>query len=181
VYAIVFKIQPPQAIHERNAVMFTWREIIDIAVQIEHNGEHIYRRAAEHIKNPRLSRVLSRLADEEASHAKWFSRLTPPESIPQGYSNLEKIARTFIRETIVDKTLSLQEADFTVMKAVEDLLETSIEFERDTILFYEMIRRLVSEDETIALLDTIISEEKNHITTLQESIKTASESGSSGI
>ncbi len=159
--------------------MFTWREIIDIAVQIEHNGERIYRRASEQITNPRLSRELSRLADEEAGHAKWFSRLTPPRAIPQGFSSLEKIARVFMRETVVDKTLSLQEADFTTMKAVEDLLETSIEFERDTILFYEMIRRLVPEDETITLLDTIITEEKNHITTLQESIKTARESGSS--
>jgi len=159
--------------------MFTWREIIDIAVQIEHNGERIYRRASEQITNPRLSLELSRPADEEASNAKWFSRLTPPGAIPQGFSSLEKIARVFMRETVVDKTLSLQEADFTTMKAVEDLLETSIEFERDTILFYEMIRRLVPEDETITLLDTIITEEKNHITTLQESIKTAREFGSS--
>jgi len=153
--------------------MFTWKEIIDIAVQIEHNGECIYRRAAEQIKNPFLSAALLRLADEEAKHAKWISRLTPPRSGLPGYSNLEKIARAFMRETMVDKTFSLQEADFRSMKAVEDLLETSIEFERDTILFYEMIRRIVSEDETITLLDTIIAEEKNHITTLQVSIESA--------
>ena len=153
--------------------MFTWKEIIDIAVQIEHNGERIYRSAAEQINNPFLSKALLRLADEEAKHAKWISKLTPPRSRLPGYSNLEKIVRAFMRETVVDKTFSLQEADFRSMKAVADLFETSIEFERDTILFYEMIRRIVSEDETITLLDTIIAEEKNHFTTLQVSIKSA--------
>jgi rubrerythrin len=153
--------------------MFTWKEIIDIAVQIEHNGERIYRRAAEQINNPFLSAALLKMADEEAKHAKWISRLRPPRSRLPGDSNLEKIVRVFMRETVVDKTFSLKEADFRSMKAVEDLFETSIEFERDTILFYETIRRIVSEDETITLLDTIIAEEKNHITTLQVSIKSA--------
>ena len=53
------------------------------------------------------------------------------------------------------------------MKTIADLIETSIEFEGDTILFYQMIRRLVSEDDTIALLDTIIAEEEKHIDILK--------------
>ena len=153
--------------------MFTWKEIIDIAVQIEHNGERIYRRAAEHVNNPRLSKALSQLADDEAAHAKWFSRLTPPGSIRQGYSNLEKIARAFLRESVVAKTMSLQEADFTVMKTLEDLIETSIEFDQDTVVFYETIRRLVSEDESVVMLDAIITEEKNHVNVLGEWMETA--------
>ena len=156
--------------------MYTWKEIIDIAVQIEHNGERIYRRAAEHVNIPRLSEALSQLADDEAAHTKWFSRLTPPGSTPQGYSNLEKIARAFLRESVVDKTLSLQEADFTVIKTLENLIETSIEFEQDTVVFYDTIRRLVSEDETVALLDTVIAEEENHINVLNEWMETALES-----
>lgn len=151
--------------------MFTWKEIIAIAVQIENNGEQTYRRAAEHTKDHCLSQELSRLADEEAGHSKWFSELTlQNRTLPQD-PELEKIARVFLRETVADQTFSLQEDDITSVAVIADLIEKSIAFEQDTIIFYETIRHLVSDQDTIDLLDTIIDEEKNHIVTLKKWIE----------
>jgi rubrerythrin len=53
------------------------------------------------------------------------------------------------------------------MDQVESLLEVMIEFENDTVLFYQMIRTAVSDAETLKLLDTIISDEKEHADELQ--------------
>jgi rubrerythrin len=57
------------------------------------------------------------------------------------------------------------------MKHVRELIHTSIEFEQDTILFFEMIRQFVTEEASMALIDTIIAEEKKHITTLEDWIQ----------
>ena len=52
--------------------MFTLEEIIDLAIQIEKNGEKIYRRAQQEVSNPSLSSMLNWLADDEGKHEKWF-------------------------------------------------------------------------------------------------------------
>ncbi len=43
-----------------------------------------------------------------------------------------------------------------------------MEFERDTILFYEMIRPLIDNTEELDHLDKIIAEENQHIQHFQE-------------
>lgn len=148
--------------------MFAWKEIIDIAIQIENNGEKIYRKAAGQIKDPDLSETLTRMADEEAKHAKWFSQLPLPDTIDEKNTNIDNMARVFIRDAMTDKALSLETADFTAIKHIQDLIRTSIGFEQDTILFYEMIGEFVVEDTAFTLIETIIDEEKKHITTLEE-------------
>jgi len=147
--------------------LFTWKEIIDIAIQIETNGERIYRRAAQKAADPAMSEALTRMAGEEARHAEWFARLPLPDALSKTPSSLDKMARIFISEAMMDKALSLETADFSAMTGILDLVKTSVEFEEDTVLFFEMIRQFVDDDTTIALLDTIIAEEKNHIATLE--------------
>ena len=48
--------------------MFSLKDIIDIAVQIEQNGERVYRNAAGKIEDPSLRSLLQWLADEETQH-----------------------------------------------------------------------------------------------------------------
>jgi hypothetical protein len=55
--------------------MFSIQDIIDLAIQIEENGEQVYRRASGEISNPSLVWLLQYLADEETEHARWFSEL----------------------------------------------------------------------------------------------------------
>ena len=55
--------------------MFAIKEIIDMAIRIEKNGEAVYRSAMEKISNPALVSLLEWMADEEDCHAKWFSDL----------------------------------------------------------------------------------------------------------
>jgi len=147
--------------------LFTWKEIIDIAVQIEKNGEKIYRRAAGQIADPDLSAALAHMAAEEARHAAWFEQMPRPGAVEPAHSDLDKMARIFIRDAMTDKALSLETADFTAMKNVRELIRTSLEFEEDTILFFEMIRQFADQKTIKTLLDAIIAEEKKHITTLK--------------
>jgi rubrerythrin len=55
--------------------MFSIREIIDMAIQLEKNAETFYRAALAKMPTPSLEPVLVCLADEEREHAEWFERL----------------------------------------------------------------------------------------------------------
>ncbi|MBN2419484.1 MAG: rubrerythrin, partial [Deltaproteobacteria bacterium] len=55
--------------------MFSLGEIIDLAIQVEKNGEKSYRKAQKEVKDRNLASVLEWLADDEKEHEKWFHDL----------------------------------------------------------------------------------------------------------
>ena len=55
--------------------MFAIKEIIDMAIRIEKNGEAVYRSAMEKISNPALVSLLEWMADEEDSHRQKFAEI----------------------------------------------------------------------------------------------------------
>ena len=150
--------------------MFSIRDIIDLAIQIEENAEKVYRKASGKISNPSLVSVLQRLADEEIEHAKWFSELKQKVSKMVDDPQLAEMGKRILLGLLGDESFSLKDADFSKMDRIEDLLRLAIEFERDTVLFYEMIRPFLKTRETLDHLDEIIEEENSHIRSLQDSL-----------
>ena len=116
--------------------MFSLKDIIDIAVQIERNGERVYRSAAEKIENPSLRSLLQRLADDEIQHAKWFEELIDKVPGTGEFPEQEKMGRALLQDAVGAQSFTLEDADFSSMKKIEDLLSLAIEFEKDTALFY---------------------------------------------
>ena len=55
------------------------------------------------------------------------------------------------------------DAEFTETQSVKDLMTLAIEFEKDTILFYEMLRPFIGDKQAEIEVDKIISEENKHI------------------
>ncbi|MEJ2730861.1 MAG: ferritin family protein [Deltaproteobacteria bacterium] len=45
-------------------------EILDMAIQLEKNGESVYRNAVDKVKDPDLVSLLKWMADEEALHGR---------------------------------------------------------------------------------------------------------------
>ena len=52
--------------------------------------------------------------------------------------------------------------DFSKIDKTKELLLSMIKFENDTVLFYEMLRTVISDKETLACLDRIITAENRH-------------------
>jgi rubrerythrin len=148
--------------------MFSLKDIIDIAVQIEQNGERVYRHAAEKIEDPSLRSLLQRLADDETQHAKWFEALTDKVSGTGEFPEQEKMGRALLQNAIGAQSFTLEDADFSSMKKIEDLLKLAIEFEKDTALFYGMLQPLVEDQKTLEQLQAIIREEETHARRLKE-------------
>ena len=67
---------------------------------------------------------------------------------------------------------SLEDVDFAKIDQVNDMIATFIEFEKDTLLFYEMLDSFLDAEETRKTLNRIMAEENNHIKTLQELLGT---------
>ena len=148
--------------------MFTITEILDMAVKIEKNGEAVYRNAIEKISVPSLAPLLEWMANEEVSHAEWFSDLK--QKVETNIENPfgQDISHQMLNDTIGDQSFSLKEIDFSRIDDNADLIDIFIEFEKDSILFYEMLQTFIQSEETRSQLNQIIAEEKRHIEKLRE-------------
>jgi len=148
--------------------MFSTGEIIDLAVQIEKNGEKVYRDALQKISNHPLSSLLEWLADQEAEHATWFSNLKLAITEAPVDTDLEEMGKTMLQRVLGDQTFSLTDVDFSKIDQIEGLIKLAIEFERDTVLFYEMIESFIDDEQTMDHLKKIIHEEERHAQVLEE-------------
>lgn len=148
--------------------MFSIYEIVDLAVRIEENGEHFYRNLSKDVMNPALEPLFRWLADAEVEHREWFMNLKEKLRPKRDRGQLEAIGGSILQEILGARTFSLEDADFSKVDNVKDLIHIALEFEKDTILFFEIIQGLADDQETSTGLGRIIGEENNHIKMLQE-------------
>ena len=155
--------------------MFSVNEILDLAIRIEKNGESVYRRAMEEINESELTTLLEWMADEEINHANWFASLK--DSIESTGVNLfvEEMSRELFIDLLGEKNFSHKDVDFSKLKNINDLISVFIEFEKDTVIFYEVLVPFIEDAGTLETLDRIISEENNHIRLLQEFLQSEGE------
>ena len=148
--------------------MFTIADIRNIAIQIERNGEESYRKAAQSASDPELSAILARMADDEKRHAQWFEQINDNRNLSAEELEMEAVGRAILQEMVRDKTFSLDEGELGEVRSMQELLSTSRGFEKDTILFYEMLSGFIDDTETKRQLGKIIDEEKRHLEELEE-------------
>jgi len=156
--------------------MFSAREILDFAIKIERNAEDLYREAANKMENPEIGSLLLFLADEERRHAEWFQQRKETIKLEGDAAEMERLYGTLLRDMIGDQAFSLAETDLSRMDQVKALLELAVEFEHDTILFYETLHSLIDDEDTSARVREIITDENEHVQLLSE--KMTSPSGS---
>jgi len=150
--------------------MFTMREIIEFAIRIEENGEKVYRDASEKVADPSLISLLQWLADEESKHVRWFSELKGTVKEEGVDPQVGKMGQSLLLEIVGDQTFSLEERDLSTIADLREVLKIALGFEKDTVIFYEMMGSFIKEDAALAKLDQIIQEENRHISVLSESL-----------
>lgn len=148
--------------------MFTAKEILDIALKIEQNGEAVYRQASQGLVNPVLAKRLIWMADEEARHAEWFMNLQSDLRTHKNRIAVDEMNSDVLQNIIGKQSFTLQDIDFTDVSDMRNLMDIFIEFEKDGILFYEMLRTFIKDQDVLESLDQIVAEEYKHIETLQE-------------
>ena len=156
--------------------MFTLADIREIAVQIEKNGEAAYLKAAEMVKDSAISEIFIWMAEEERAHRSLFKSIESSEPISIEQRELEVMGRQLLQEMVADQTFSIDKEMLVETEDFAEALSQAQTLEQDTIMFYEFLLNLVSDDEAREQLELVIEEEKRHIEQLELMKATAPES-----
>lgn len=143
--------------------MFSLKDISELAEKIERNGEHLYRRAKRAVKDPQLRALLNWLADEEQRHAQWFSKLNWGNQEIDPDAEMAKMGRALLVEMVGEQTFSLDKKGLESAGTINKIVSQAIEFEKDTIIFYGMLRDFIKDRTVQEQLDIIIAEEHSHV------------------
>jgi rubrerythrin len=149
------------------AEMFSIKEILDMAIMLEKNGKATYLGAARNLSDPSLISLLERMADEEIKHAEWFSNRQKEIAFGPINPVADAMGREMFNDLLKGRSFSLDDVDFSQIDHVGAMIETFIEFEKDTILFYQMLEAFIQDEQILQELKKIIAEEERHVESLQ--------------
>ena len=145
--------------------IFSASEVIEMGIEIEKNGRDFYNGVAQVSNNPQAVKIFRYLAGEEEKHIDRFKYILrevknyePTEAYPDEYFAYLKVlseGHIFTKEKTGSKIAE-------TIKTDSDAIEMGIGFEKDSILFYHEIKRVVLEDEE-KIIDKLIGEEQNHL------------------
>ncbi|MDJ0803871.1 MAG: ferritin family protein [Desulfobacterales bacterium] len=143
--------------------MFTLQDVLDMAAQIERNGEKVYRQALARTDDPELAEMLAWMAEEEARHAAHFEDQRLRLMGEDDNILLEELGRLMLESIVGDRGFSLEDVDFNQIAEVNELLQVMIDFEQDTLEFYRLFQQLIASDSDRRKLGRIIADEEEHI------------------
>ncbi len=146
--------------------LFSARELIDVAIREEQTGATYYRALAESTESEDLAKFALQVAAMEDEHERKFrgmlDRLGDYEPAGEGYSGEYESYMAYMMEGRIfpagQDGVELARRQASDKEAVE----TAVELERNTLLFYHELLRFVPEHEA-RLLDEIIAEERQHL------------------
>ncbi len=139
-----------------------------MAVQLEKNGEQVYQTALDHTDDTGLKELLEWMAGEEQRHAKKFADMKGSAGIIDDSESLKEMNDALVRDYLGDQVFSLKEVDFSTVKDPDELIRIFIEFEKDTILFYDILISFVPDESIKEKIRLIILEEETHVEKLRE-------------
>jgi rubrerythrin len=150
--------------------IFAGSEIVEIGIQIEKNGRDFYNTLASQSRNQKAKDIFKYLAGEEAKHIVVFQKILggvekyePPESYPGEYfAYMNALASEYIF-TQKDKGKEIAQSIKTDKKAVD----LGIGFEKDSIIFYEGMKKVVPEY-SHKIIGDLILQEQNHLRQLSD-------------
>ena len=153
--------------------MFSALDILDIAIRLEENGEKTSRDAGRLTADEELQELLNWIADEERSHAHWFSELKDRLSAGEDHHLMAELSRALVEDVVRGQTFSLQEVDFETIDTPVKMVRTFIGFEDDTIDFYKVLKGFIEDPAILGQLEQIITEEKKHVARFTDLLKKA--------
>ena len=148
-------------------LMFDPREVFQIAVRIEENGERFYREMAGRIDDEDVRSLFAFLADEEVRHQQFYQAVLekaepfePEENYPGEYFDYLRSYASgviFSQDAFEKKLGEIRDAGAA--------LDFAIGVEWDSIHFYQEIKGLVPKARR-EQLDAIVAEERRHFVKL---------------
>ncbi len=143
---------------------YSINEVIRFAVEIEKEGQFFYCKLAEKASEQELKDLYLWLMEEEVAHQRLYEKYLQELGTENEFyfedNDYNAYLRAYIENTVFDKAnIEKIVASFSNDLSVS---EYAIKKERDSISFYENLKKFVGEDKK-EMIDKIINEEKMHI------------------
>jgi rubrerythrin len=156
------------------ADQFNAHEVLTMAVQIERNGQEFYREASRAVDEEQVSTLLSDLAGWEHGHEALFesmrSDLTEEEESSTAidpYGESEMYLRVMADDHVFRQRTGKPAKEMIAGKSTQEIIDLAIRFEKDSLLFFLGMERLVSPRLGKDRLYKVIDEEIGHISYLE--------------
>lgn len=152
------------------ANIFSGSEIVELGIQIEKNGRDFYNTLAGQSKNQKAQEVFRHLAGEEEKHISTFQEILgrlekyqPAEAYPGEYfAYMSSLADKYIF-TKKDKGNEIAKT----VKNDAQALELGMGFEKDSIDFYQKMKKVVPAHDH-KIVDSVIAQEEEHLKILSD-------------
>jgi len=147
------------------SILFKGSEILQLAIEIEKNGQSFYQQAIEKTPDKEVQQVFRYLAEEEKKHQQKFQQMLetigefqPAESYPGEYLS-------YLKTLAEENVFTREGAGKEVLRGVsreQEAINLGIGFEKDSILFFQEMMRLVPRKEQITVKE-LLNQEKAHL------------------
>lgn len=150
--------------------IFAGSEVVEIGIQIEKNGRDFYNTLSAESKNQKAKEIFKFLAGEEERHITVFQGILnktekyEPAGLDAGqyYAYMNALSGEYVF-TKENKGEELAKA----VKSDKEAVDMGIKFERDSIVFYEGIKRTVPDYDR-KIIDELITQEQRHMIILMD-------------
>jgi rubrerythrin len=161
------------------SIRFSADEVLSVAERIEVNGARFYEAASSRVASVAAQRLLHDLAAWETTHQQTFAemrRQLPPAQRDANVQDpdgevadyLQTFADTHVFDSRLDPLGQLGENP-----SYRDILQAAIGMEKDSIVFYQMMKSLVPASLGTGRIDAILREESRHLALLTKELAEA--------
>jgi len=144
---------------------FAASEIAEMAIEIEINGRDFYNAVAAKVKSIKAKNLFQFLAGEEEKHIEKFKKILesvkkyePKEAYPEEYF-------AHINALASNQVFTQKDKGAQVARGAKDenaAIAIGIKAEKDSITFYEDMKKIVPEEDK-RIVDDVIAEEQKHL------------------
>jgi rubrerythrin len=151
---------------------FNAREVYAMGVQIETNGKLFYEAAARKTAETSMRDFFRELAAWENQHIELFQKMMdglPKDQVAAGVFDPEGEEEDYLRAT-ADSHVFIRNTDIAGLVArcatSIEILDLAITFEKDSIVFYATMKKVVADGRGRESVDRLIDEELKHVSLL---------------
>ena len=152
---------------------FNAMEVLEIALDMEKDGQEFYAQAADIVNDKHVKSFLRELAEWEARHYEFFSELksqilnTEEVAIVDPDDEASKYINAFVKHGVFDGPEAVKKFFYSGITEKE-ILERAIELEKNSIAYYTGLRDVAASSRADEKIEEIIKEEMRHIRILNE-------------
>ncbi|MGZ3615103.1 MAG: ferritin-like domain-containing protein [Thermodesulfobacteriota bacterium] len=156
---------------------FNADEIFQMGVQIEENGKKFYETVAKSTPDPSAQKIFLDLARWESEHVELFKKLRkrlPAAATKEDLFDPNQELHLYLKAT-ADSHVFIRNQDIPNLaaqcKTPVQALDLAVAFEKDSVVFYTTMKKLVPEHLGKGEIDTLIDEEISHLYILTQKKK----------